>query len=200
MKGLVIDANYENAENIKIIAENLNKKLQMEIMNPRASDFYLIDTSKYDFILTSAKAVNARALISRLRPFMKVVLDKTADNITLSRHNEIMIVDRNRIIGIEVQEKNCYIQTIDDRLEITRITLTNLLDILESPFIVRCHKSYAVNVRFVKGFVRETRTRWYTKFVIDTGFDCRVTDFYMDEVMSKCVEYHGIKMSKKIGF
>lgn len=200
MKGLIIDTNYENADNIKIIAENMIENLELEILNQDFSDFCLIDAADYDFVLTSTNDVNARSLMSKLRPFLKVVLDKSADYAVLCRHREIIMVDRNKIIGIEVLDKHCYIQTTNDRIEVARITLTNLLEILEMPCIVRCHKSFAVNVKFVKGFRRETRRRWHTQFVIDTDFDCSVTDMYMEGVMEKCVEYHDVKLSKMIGF
>lgn len=200
MKGLIIDTNYDNAENIKIIAENMCENLQLEILNQKTADFCLIDASEYDFILTSVKPVKARALLTRLRPFMRVVMDKSTDYVCLNKHNETILIDRNKIIGIEVIEKNCYIHTTNDRIEVSRITLTNLLEMLEIPYVVRCHKSYAVNVKYVKGFKRETRTRWHTRFIIETDFDCRVTDVFMKEVMDRCVEFHGIMMSKKIGY
>lgn len=200
MKGLVIDSNYENAKNIKIIAEYVNKDLQLELLNQNKAEFCLIDASKYDFIITSAKPVNARVLISKLRPFFKVVLDKSADNIILSRYREIRIVDRNRILGIEVLGKNCYIHTTSETLEVDRITLTNLLDILETPHIVRCHKSFAVNVKYVKGLERETKHRWRTEFIIETDFECFITEVYIKEVMEKCVKYNNVKASKKIGY
>ena len=200
MKGLIIDTNHENAEKIKMIAENMNRDIHLDILNQKSSGFCLVDISEYSFILTATKPVNARLLISRLRPFVKVVMDKSSDYICLNRNKEIILIDRNKIIGIEVIEKNCYIHTTTEKVEILRITLTNLLDILEDPFIIRCHKSYAVNVKYVKGFKRETRTRWKTNFIIDTGFDCSVTDMFMQEVIKKCEYYHDVKMSKKIEF
>ena len=139
MKGLIIDTNYDNAENIKIIAENMCENLQLEILNQKTADFCLIDASEYDFILTSVKPVKARALLTRLRPFMRVVMDKSADYVCLNKHNETILIDRNKIIGIEVIEKNCYIHTTNDRIEVSRITLTNLLEMLEIPNVVRCH-------------------------------------------------------------
>lgn len=200
LKGLIIDTDYENGKNIKLIVENVCSNIKLDILDHRKSDFCFIDMTDYDFVIASFRPVLAHVLLKKAIPFTRLIMDKNTDIIEFERSKEILMVDRNHLVGIEVIEKDCYIYTIDDVIKVNRVSLKTLIEKLEMPELVRCHKSYAVNVKYVKGFNRETRRRWDIRFFVDTKFDARVTALFMDDVVEKCEKYHGIKMSKYINY
>lgn len=200
MKGLIISTDYENAANIKLIVEHMRGGYQMDILDPGDRNFCLIDPSEYDFIINSVKPSIAHELISEIRPFAKTILNRTTNYIGLYRNQKIVYIDRNKITGIEVMDRSCVIHTRKFVYRITRTTLRNLLDLLNDPNIIRCHKSYAINIKYVKGFRRETPNRWVVDFIIDTDFDCRVSDRYLDYVIKRFEEYHDVKVNQFIEF
>ncbi len=200
LRGLIIDTDYENGRNIKLIVENICSNIKLDILDQRKSDFCFIDMSGYDFVISSVRPVLADVLLKKAIPFTKLVMDKNTDIIRFDRSKEILMVDRNHIIGIEVIEKDCFIYTIDDVIKVTRVTLGTLIEKLEMPYLIRCHKSYAVNVKYIKRFKRETRRRWAIEFLVDTEFDARVTDMFLAEVTKMCETCHGIKLSKHIRY
>jgi DNA-binding LytR/AlgR family response regulator len=170
------------------------------VLDQSKTDFCFIDTTDYDFIIASSKPVLADTLLKKAIPFTRFVMDKTTDYMEIDRSKEILMVDRNHVIGVEVIEKNCFVHTTDEIIMVRRVPMGRLLETLDMPELVRCHKSYAVNVKYVKGFKRESRTRWKIKFFVDTEFDARVTNLYMDDVMEKCESYHGINFSKNLRY
>lgn len=200
IRGLILDKDYENGKNIKMIVENTNSSIKMDILDQRKSDFCLIDATEYDFIISSVRPVMADVMLKKTIPFTRLVLDKRTDYIEFDRSKERLLVDRNHIVGIEVMEKDCFIYSVDEVTKVSRVTMGELIEKLEIPEIVRCHKSYAVNVKYVKGFIRETRKRWKINFAIETEFDAHVTDLYFDNVVKKCEKYHGVKLVKTIRY
>lgn len=200
LRGLIIDSDYENGKNIKLIVENIGSHIKLDILDQRKMDFCFIDTTNYDFIISSVRPVLADVLLKKAIPFTKLIMDKTTDLIEFDSSREILMVDRNHVIGIEVIEKDCFIYTLDDIIKVTRVTMGTLIEKLEMDEMVRCHKSYAVNVKYIKGFKRETRRRWGIEFLVNTGFDARVTERFMPDVIKKCEQCNGIKLSKLIRY
>lgn len=200
MRGLIIDNDYENGKNIKLIIENVLNNVKLDVLDQSKADFCFIDTTDYDFVIASVRPVLAHVLLKKAIPFTRLIMDKTTDYLEIDRSKEILMIDRNHVIGVEVVEKNCFVYTSDEIIKIRRVTLDKIVELLDMPELVRCHKSYAVNVKYVKGFKRETRTRWKIKFFIDTEFDARVTDTYMSRVMEKCDKFHGVNLSKNLKY
>ena len=200
MKGLIISTDRENAENIKLIVEHMRGGFEMDILEPGDKNFCLIDSSEYDFILNAVNPSMAQELISQIRPFARTILNRTTNYIGLYRNQKIVYIDRNKIIGIEVMERICVVHTRKFMYKITRTTLRNLLDMLDDPHIIRCHKSYAVNIKYVNGFRRETPNRWVVDYIVDTDFECRISERYLDDVIDRFEEYHEVKVNRFIEF
>lgn len=193
MRGLIISTDYDNARNIKIIIESMKAGFEMDILDPGDENFCLVDSHEYDFVINSVKPAMAHEIISQIRPFSRAILNRATNYIGLYRNQKIMYIDRNKIIGVEIMERTCYIYTRRSVYQITRCTLNSLLEMLDDPNIVRCHKSYAVNVKFVKTFRRETPNRWTVDFITDTSFDCRVSETFIDRVIEKYEKFNDVK-------
>lgn len=200
MKGLIISTDRENAENIKLIVENMRAGFEMEILDPGENNFCLIDCSEYDFMINSMKPAMAHEIISQIRPFAKTILNRTTNYIGLYRNQKIVYIDRNKIIGIEIMGRTCLIYTRKFVYKISRFTLNSLLDLLDDPNIVRCHKSYAVNIKYIKSFMRETKNRWKVDFIIETRFDCRISENFMGNVVEKFEKYNNVEAKEFMEF
>lgn len=200
MKGLIISADRELAVKVKMIVEHMRGGFEMDILNPGDREFCLVDSSEYDFIINPVKPALAHDLVAQIRPFAKTILNRTTDYVSLYRNQKIICIDRNKIIGLEVMERVCSIYTRKSVYKITRTTLNNILELIDDPNIIRCHKSYAVNIKYVHGFSRETPSRWLADFIIDTDFECRISERYMERVIEKFEEYHEVKVNKTIMF
>lgn len=200
IKGIVIDSNRENAENLKILLEYKDAKLgvKVDILSERDKKYELLDIRKYDFLMTNVKAINERDLKKHIIPFLKWLNKKTKNYIAIYSKKEVIYIDKNDIIGIEVIRKDCYVYTSKDAYKVERISMGSFLEQLNDPYIVRCHKSYALNLRCVEGFKRDTYTRWKPVFLIDTDFDCRVTDIYMGDVVKSFEENNEIDLTNII--
>lgn len=200
IKGLIIDKDYTNAENTKIIMEDMIENLVMDIDETDEEGLSLTSAAGYDFILNSNAPVKKHVMEERAKPFIKKVIARKADRITIRKHKEVLFVDRNSIVGIEVMGKTCYIYTLDNKYVISRITLGELVKLIGDPCIMRCHKSFALNIKFITGIKKETRNRWMPMFIIDTVFQCIISDMYLEEVVKAFEEHNCINESKYVGF
>ena len=169
--------------------------IEMDVLERGNKDFCLIDTDDYDFIFNSIKPAMAQDIIDQVRPFAKTILDRTTNYVGLYQKKKIVYIDKNKIIGIEVMERDCYVYTKKFMYRISRYTLCRLLSTLNDPNIIRCHKSFAVNVKYVKSFRRETSNRWRANFIVDTRFDCRISETYIKSVRRQYEKYNSTHTS-----
>lgn len=183
IKGVIIDPDYENAENTKAIMEETVKHLKMHIFKTKAEGMTFVPTAGIDFIMASAAPVDEQIIAEQLSPFIKYTLNSKCDYIKVRKNKEVLFIDRSSIIGIEVMGKHCYIHTLDNEFVITRITLHSLIDLLEEPMLIRCHKSFAVNIKHINGIKREGRNRWRPRFNVDSTFECYISDRYVKRVV-----------------
>ena len=183
IKGILIDPDHENAETTKIIMEDAVKDLKMYIFNPKAEGVTIVPMEGIDFLMAATTTVNKKIIGEQIQPFIRTILQKKDDYVTIRKHKEVLFIDRSSIVGIEVMGKHCYIHTLDNKFVITRITLHDLIDLLEEPMLIRCHKSFAVNIRHITGVKREGRNRWRPRFIMDTAFECYISDRYVELVV-----------------
>lgn len=182
IKGIIIKQQYNDAEKTKALMEKMVKHLEMCIYDPLLEGMTFLPTDGIDFIVSSPGPVDEEILTEQFLPFIKHTIDRKADYLTIKKRKEVLFVDRNSIIGIEVMGKHCYIHTVDNEYVITRITLHDLIDLLEEPMLIRCHKSFAVNTKHISGMIREGRNRWRPIFNVDTTFECYVSDRHVESV------------------
>lgn len=84
---------------------------------------------------------------------------KLGGEIILKKGNEIFVKQNYRFVKftncqitcLEADGNHTFIQTIDQKL-IVRIPLSTVLERLADPFLVRVHRSFAININMVKNF------------------------------------------------
>ncbi len=200
LKGLIINARYNGAEYMKIMiekAEDLNAKV--DVLEEQEEVMRIIDTKEYDFVMTSVMPVTEDDFKERIIPLFDIYTARDRHNyLRLEFPKEVLYIDRTNIVGLEVMGKQCYVHTEKTIYKIGRITMNKLIELLDDPNIVRCHKSFAVNLKYVRGFRKESRNRWSVLFLIDTDFDCLVSDGYMKRLTETISDIKVIKSSIKL--
>ncbi|NLB91438.1 MAG: response regulator transcription factor [Clostridiales bacterium] len=75
---------------------------------------------------------------------------------SISLKGEKKDIPFNEIYYIEVQNHNCYIHTKEEVIDAgTTMTIESFIALLPTPPFVRCHKSYIVNLSYVKSIGRD---------------------------------------------
>lgn len=202
LRGLVIEPDSNKAETIKILLENKEKQLgiKIDILERTDKNYLLKNIRKYDFLVTQVTSIDERELNKQIIPYLKLLNNKGKDFVKVMLNKRVVYIDRNDLVGLEVIGKECYVYTRTGKYSLGRIPLRQLIEAIEDPYLVRCHKSYAINLKYVRGFVRETRTRWRPMFVITTMFDGKLTDVYLGGVINRFENLYDVKMSRYFDF
>lgn len=104
--------------------------------------------------------------------------------ITLETLNGEVIISADSILGIEVFGKYCCIHTCENDYNLKRMSMCQLLDFINLPTLIRCHKSYAVNLSHIVTIQKSRRNIWHAVFNCKTDFNCEISKTYYDKVTS----------------
>lgn len=88
------------------------------------------------------------------------------------------------ILSAEVRNKVCTVFTTDGAYQLTRRTLDEIIGIVDDEFFLRCHRSFALNVRQLRGIEKVDRRIWRAVFDLDTE-PCLISKSYLGPVMEK---------------
>lgn len=144
----------------------------------------------YSFI---RKPFTEKTLRKNLSTFFAVFEEKETDGlkdmkkvIYLSSREGESFVYADRIVALEVVKKDCVIYTEDNKYHIPRKSLEEELNEIGDAHIIRCHKSFAVNVSHIRGLTKVARNLWEPVFDVENDdLKCYVSGTYYDTVMSK---------------
>lgn len=125
-------------------------------------------------------------LVENLRSIEKKPLRKI---IPLLVENDKKYIAADDILGVEVMGKNCFVYTVNRRYRLPRQTMEQVLREIDEPYCIRCHKSFALNLKHVTDISKERRNLWKPEFVSVHDFDCVISKTYYAEVMKKYKEY-----------
>lgn len=91
------------------------------------------------------------------------------------------------ILFVEVQNKLCSIHTAEAVYQMNRKSLNEILEIIDDESLLRCHRSYALNVKQIKGVEKVDRRIW--KAVFDNCREiCLISETYIDTIRHYCTE------------
>ena len=79
----------------------------------------------------------------------RIVPAKDNRRLCIKRKSKDYFFDYDEIVYIETVEKMAYIYTADDKFKVGRITLTELIELLDGSQFHRIHRSYIVNRDFI---------------------------------------------------
>lgn len=197
MKGLIVDITRERAGSIKETLENMYKMADFKVIETVKESFHIIDTRNIDMMLISTGSAQTSEIIETAGPFVRSIIE-SGENIVKMRINKNMkYIDKNRILCIEVMARNCYIYTPRNKYPLYRQSLNHVMDQIGDPYFVRCHKSYAINVKNLEDLHKERRGMWKASFKQKTDTECPVSENYRDMVMKKHEEW--VSITEKYG-
>lgn len=123
-------------------------------------------TKHTSYIFDAIRKVNCHDYI--IKPYDKEDIEKILNKFTRKKkHNEsekisfksgnlIVRLSPEKIIMVEVIKKNTYIFTEDNVYEIKRVTLKTINNKLSKyRYFVKCHRSYIVNLNYIKEIKKE---------------------------------------------
>jgi len=196
-KGIVLSENEKCAE---AVTGSINKeKLKIDICTCKLKDTVnIIDTRNIDMVIYVPEMTNECALLDDIKKRIHIMDESNPDFININTGNETFCIDKKKIIFVEVINRDSYIYTYKCIYHFKRKTLKCILEMLDDPYMVRCHKSCAVNIRNVSGFVKIRRGIWKPVF---TGIDgnheqneeCLIGNCFYEDVIAKYRQWMDLK-------
>jgi two-component system response regulator LytT len=121
---------------------------------------------------------------SKIGLYLEAIEDSKKER--TSRKKEIEIKTSNGIkrfslkdiIFLEIQNKECSIHTVHETFTIKRTSLVKVLDLFNSPHIIRCHRFYGINTNQIS-YIEKVKGRWTAHFV-SSDLVCPISEKYYD--------------------
>lgn len=108
--------------------------------------------------------------------------EKTKKLIDLSNRDNEIYVYADDILCIEASGKDCIVYTTKGKYLLRRKTLKEELREINQQYILRCHKSFAVNLMHVNGFTKTHQNLWVPIFKDNCEANCYISKTYFDEI------------------
>lgn len=96
----------------------------------------------------------------------------------------------NDIVSIEVYGNNCTVYTKNSKYRLKRGSLENKLKEIDDSSIIRCHKSYGINVRWVERLEKKGRNLWEPVYRGGVDVPCLISKTYFDRVKDSYLQFH----------
>lgn len=103
--------------------------------------------------------------------------------IPLTIGEEIKFVDAGAILGVEVLGRNCYVHAGKRSYPLLYRNMETALKEIGDPYCVRCHRSYAVNLKNVVDIEKLRRNIWAPVFNTENTFHCEISKTYYPSIM-----------------
>lgn len=110
--------------------------------------------------------------------------NRTERAVFLSHAKGEAFVGIKEILFAEIRNKVCTVFTADGAYQLNRRTLEEIITIVDDELFLRCHRSFAVNVKQLRGIERLDRRIWRAVFDRDAG-PCLISESYFGPVMEK---------------
>lgn len=109
--------------------------------------------------------------------------------IRLTADGDTRLMEAQSILGLETEGKNCYVYAGQNRYRILRQTIDKTLEEIGERYCIRCHKSFALNLRNVVDIKKDRRNIWIPVFSQETDFQCEISKTHYEEVMRQYHKY-----------
>lgn len=104
--------------------------------------------------------------------------------IHLKRREGDYFLDIADLIIIEVSEKKCILYTTKKKIVMHRTSLSTLINNLNYPYLIRCHRNFAINVRHILEIQKDRRNIWKPIFKNNFVFCCEISKTYYKDVLN----------------
>lgn len=192
VRGLILDSTGDRADSLKEMLDKMYKAADFNIIETAQESVNIIDTRNIDMVLVPMGKVPLGEVIESTESFVNNIIEPGKNFIRMKINNSMKYINIDRILCIEVMGRNSYIYTPKNKYTVHRQSLSRMLEQINDPYLIRCHKSYAVNIRNVTDIYKERRGIWKVAFKQKTKAECLVGEIYYDIVMRKHEEWLSI--------
>lgn len=131
---------------------------------------YMIQAFKevhcYDYILKPCDPEKVKELTRMIleNPYNKDCGHDKEKTVIFNNKGVDIILSTSDIIFLEANIKNCIIYTRVGKFEISRLALKKALEIINEPFIIKSHRSFAININYITKIEKYSVTSWNVYF------------------------------------
>lgn len=152
------------------------------VVNDR-SKAQIIDSRDCDMVLLAGDRHNSDELVGTTQKLVEKM--QSAKAFPIKEGSAVKYIEKSKIIFVEVIGKDSFIYTSKHRYVQKRKSLGEIIGIINDPYFIRCHKSYAVNVRNVEEITKIGRNLWRPEFDHDVPGECFIGSRYYRDVTNK---------------
>jgi two-component system LytT family response regulator len=109
-----------------------------------------------------------------------------------SKGETLLVVQE--ILFAEVQNKDCRIVTLSGSYEVLNKALKDLILMVDDDYFLRCHKSFALNIRQLKGLEKAARRIWKASFSSEQE-PCFISSTYLPQILDAYRNYSGASVT-----
>lgn len=183
LKGIIVDNAEKDAEKIKDKLQRRFPEVEFSIKESSNGTIEMIDTRHADLVLFVKNDLLSENTAIYIEKFVRRMLDSDKRAVSLKIDNKIRYIVKERILFLEVMGRNSYVHTSRNKYVLCRQNLGSVLKHINDPYFIRCHKSFAVNVRNIGDICRERRGVWKPMFRQKADTECLISETYYKEVM-----------------
>lgn len=103
--------------------------------------------------------------------------------------HDLKLIDAESILGLEVMGRDCYLYAGKQKYRLCRQTMDMVLNEINEPYCIRCHKSFAINLKNVTDICKVRRNIWKPVFSSENNFNCEISKTRYEEVMRLYQEF-----------
>lgn len=92
------------------------------------------------------------------------------------------------ILALEILGRDCIVYTMEGQYQLPRMGLVKQVQEIGEPYLVRCHKSFAINLLHISGVRKKGRNLWAPVFRKKCNIDCEISKTYYVKVMMRYKE------------
>lgn len=189
LRGLILNSNGD----MKICTAE--KKEELASMTELRSGLLtgpvqIIDTRELDYIVISRESSSGEDVYNAITDFVTSMIKTNNETVALNLNGCTRYVEKEKILFIEVIGRDCFIYMAGGKYKLSRNALCHVMEIIDDPYLVRCHKSYALNVRHIDGIRKVGRGLWKPLVSgCDSSEECLIGRSYYKSVISKHDEW-----------
>lgn len=183
LKGIVINSTHAREGDLINALKTFGSKVDFQTISSDDKLLQLIDTRNIDMVIVPMKPASRQEIIDDAGPFINSMAESGRKIVPLKINNNLRYIDKERILFFEVMGRDSYIYTQKNKYVLYRQTLNHVLEEMNDKFIVRCHKSYAINLRNIVDICKERRGVWKPVFKFPVNGECLISETYYDDVI-----------------
>ena len=179
---LIMDIDLNEANGIELVCEIHEKHPRLAVIFVSGYIKFCSAVYEAEHIYFLTKPINEQDFENALAKAQKKIEKSRDQRLVIKNRNDITHINYGDIVYIENKGRKVQIQTYDRNIE-TYMSIESLSDTLDNRF-VHCHKSYIVNMDYVKSKHRNI-------FILNNGTEIVISQSRLAKTKSTYLSYLG---------